>query len=155
LQYTVDGVTELISGNDAAVTVTVVEAVALPSAPVHLSVYVAVAEGVSVVEPLVASVPDHAPDPVQDVVFVELHVSVVELPTVMAEGDAVIVAVGGCAAGGLIVTVAAPVTLVYPGTVDAAVIVAVAEAVIVEEEVNTPPAVIVPALAGLADQVTT
>ena len=87
---------------------TVAEAVALPSAPVQVSAYVAVAAGVSVMEPLVASVPDHAPDAVQDVVFVELHASVVALPAVMLEGDAVRVAVGGCAAGGFTVTVVVP-----------------------------------------------
>lgn len=154
VQYTVEGVTELISGKGAGFTVTVAEAVALPSAPVQVSVYVAVAEGVSVTDPLVASVPDHAPDAVQDVVFVELHASVVVLPAVMVEGDAVSVAVGGCAAGGFTVTVADPATLVYPGTVDAAVIVAVVIAIMVEEAVNFPVASIVPALAGLADHVT-
>jgi hypothetical protein len=55
---------------------------------------------------------------------------------------------------GLIVAVAVPVILVYPGTVDAAVMVAVVIATIDEEEVNTPPAVIVPAVVGETVQLT-
>lgn len=124
MQYTVAGVTESISGRGAAVTVTAAEAVALPAAPVHASVYVAVpiAVGVSVVEPLVASVPDHAPDPVQDAVFVELHVSVTGLPTVMVEGDAVSVTVG--CTGGAAVTVTAAVPIFVASCVEVAVMVA-------------------------------
>jgi hypothetical protein len=136
-----------MSGNGAAFTVTVVEADMLPPAPVHVSVYVVVpvAEGVSAVEPLIAWLPDHAPDAVHEVAFVELHVSVVVAPSVTV----------GCGTdAGLTVTVAIPVILVYPGIVDAAVIVAVVTAAIVAEEVNTPPVVIVPALVGLTDQVT-
>jgi hypothetical protein len=142
-------------GNGAASTVTLAEAVALPPAPVHASVYVAVpvAEGVSVADPLRASVPDHAPDAVHEVAFVELHVSAVELPSVMVAGDAAIVAVGCDGDIGSIVAVAVPAILVYPGTVDVAVIVAVDVAVIVEEAVKVPPA-IVPADAGLTDHVT-
>jgi hypothetical protein len=119
-------------------------------------VYVAVpvATGVSVVEPLVASVPDHAPDAVHEVVLVELHVSVVVAPSVIAEGTAAMVTVGCGTVAGLMVTVEDPVILVYPGTVDAAIMVAVVITVIVEEEVNTPP-VIVPAVVGVTDQVTT
>ena len=110
------------------------------------------AAGVSLIEPLTACVPDHAPDAVHDVALVELHVIVVEPPTVMVEGVAAIVTVGNST--GFTVTVADPVILVYPGTVDAAVIVAVVIALIVDEQVNTPAAVIVPALAGLTDHVT-
>jgi hypothetical protein len=136
--------------------VTFAEADALPPVPVQPSVYVAVpvAVGVSVVEPLVVSVPDHAPDAVQDAALVELHVSVVVAPSVMVEGAAVIVTVGCGTVTGLMVTVADPVILVYPGTVDAAVMVAVVIAASVAEEVNTPP-VIMPAVVGLTDQVTT
>jgi hypothetical protein len=145
-----------MSGNGAAFTVTVVEADMLPPAPVHVSVYVVVpvAEGVSAVEPLIAWLPDHAPDAVHEVAFVELHVSVVVAPSVMVEGVAAMVTVGCGTDAGLTVTVAIPVILVYPGIVDAAVIVAVVTAAIVAEEVNTPPVVIVPALVGLTDQVT-
>ena len=75
-------------------------------------------EGISVLEPLVASVPDHAPYAVQDVVFVELHASVVELPTVMVEGDAMIMAVGG--AGGVAVTVTAALPVFVASCVDVA-----------------------------------
>jgi len=65
----------------AAVTVTVVDAEALPSGPVHVSVYVAVPAvvGVTMLEPLADMTPDHAPDPVHGVaplVFVLDHVSV-------------------------------------------------------------------------------
>lgn len=125
---------------------TVAEAVALPAAPVHTSVYVSVpiAVGVSVVEPLVASVPDHAPDAIQDFVFVELHESVTGLPTAMVEGDAVSLTVG---AAGLTVTVAEPQIAVYPVCVEQAVMVAVVVAVIEAEGVNTPVALIVPFVA--------
>jgi hypothetical protein len=116
---------------------------------VHVSEYVAVADGVSVVEPLVASVPDHAPEAAQDVVFVELHASVVELPAVMVEGDAVRVAVGGCAAGGFTVTVAVPD---FVGScVEVAVMVALPELGTVAGAVYSPELEIVPVL---ADQVT-
>jgi hypothetical protein len=65
----------------AAVTVTVVDAEALPPAPVHVSVYVTVPAvlGVRVLEPLAGMTPDQAPDPVHGVaplVFVLDHVSV-------------------------------------------------------------------------------
>jgi hypothetical protein len=43
---------------------------------------------------------------------------------------------------------------VYPGTVDAAVMVAVVIALIAEEEVKTPPVVIVPAVVGETVQLT-
>jgi len=134
--------------------VTVAEALVVPPGPVHPIVYVAVpvAVGVSAIDPLTDSAPDQVPEAVQDVAFVELHVSVVGDPMMTVEGDAAMVTVG--AGTGLIVTVAIPVMLVYPGTVDAAVTVAVAGVVIVEAAVNAPPAVIVPALAG-TDQVTT
>ena len=55
---------------------------------------VPVVVGVSLVEPLIASVPDHAPDAVHDVAFVEPHVSVVGFPSVRVEGDAPRVTVG-------------------------------------------------------------
>jgi hypothetical protein len=73
-------------------------------------VYVPVAEGVSAIEPLVACVPDHAPDAVQSVAFVAFHAIVVDPPTEMVEGVAVIVTVGAAAATGLIVMVAEPHT---------------------------------------------
>jgi hypothetical protein len=94
LQETLTLVTVMAGG--AAFTVTFLEAVALPPAPAHAMVYVTVpvAVGVSVAEPLVASIPDHAPDAVQDVAFVEPHVIVVELPNVKVEGDALMVTVG-------------------------------------------------------------
>ena len=56
---------------------------------------------------------------------------------------------------GLIVMAAEPWILVYPETVDVATTLAVVIAVIDEEHVSTPCGVIVPALAGLTDQVTT
>jgi len=146
--------TDVTFGRGTGFTVTVAEALALPPAPKHPSVYVAVpvAVGVSEIDPLVACAPDHAPDALHEVVLVDDHVTVVDAPIMIGEGDAVIVTVG--AGTGLIVTVAEPVIFVYPGTVDAAVIVAVVVVVIVEEAVNTPPVVIVPALAG-TDHVTT
>jgi hypothetical protein len=89
-------------------------------------------------------------DPVPVTVGVQLVVwtSVMDVD-VHASETLVIVGVAG-----LMVIVADPVTLVYPGTVDAAVIVAVVIAASVAEEVNTPP-VTVPAVVGLTDQVTT
>ncbi len=112
-------------------------------------VAVPVAEGVSVVEPLTASVPDHAPDAVQDVVFVELHVSVVELPIVMMEGDAVSVTVG--CTGAAVVTVIAAVPDFVASCVEVAVMVAAPEAGTVADAVYSPELEIVP---EFADQVT-
>ena len=79
------------------VTVTVAEAEALPPAPVQVSVYVAFDPGVTVVDPLVASPPLQPFDAVQDVAWVELHVSVDDPPDAMLVGDAEIFTVGwGC-----------------------------------------------------------
>ena len=52
------------------------------------------AAGVSVVVPLVASVPLHAPLAVHEVAFVEVHVRVVLAPSVIAAGFAERVTVG-------------------------------------------------------------
>jgi hypothetical protein len=73
----------------------VVDAEALPPVPVHESVYVLVALSAPVdCVPLVPLVPDQAPDAVQLVALVELHVSV-ELPPLATEtGLAVSVTVG-------------------------------------------------------------
>jgi hypothetical protein len=90
-------------------------------------------------------------DAVHDVAFVVASVSVKLVPrtTVVTEGVSVPVGAGA------IVTIAVPVIFVYPGTVEVAMIVAVVVAVIVEEAVNAPAAVIVPSDVGLTDQVTT
>ena len=77
-------------------TETVALCVAVPPAPIHVSVYVPiVVRFVSVCVPEVALVPDHAPDAVQEVALVPLHVSVDEFPMVIEVGDAEMVMVGG------------------------------------------------------------
>ncbi len=83
-------------GAGGAVTVTVADAEALPAAPVQATVYVlVVVRAVVVAEPLVACVPDHAPEATQLVAFVLLHVRVEMPPLVTEVGLAVRVTVGG------------------------------------------------------------
>ncbi len=103
----VEGDAEIVTTSIGVVTITVAELVVLPPGPVQSSVYVAVptADGVSVAEPLVPQVPDHAPDAMQDVALVVLHVIVVDTPSAIVEGEAEIVAVGG---GAVTVTLAEP-----------------------------------------------
>jgi hypothetical protein len=57
-------------------TLTVADCVAVPPVPVHASVYVVLAVGVTLCVPDVASVPDHPPVAVQLVAFVDDHESV-------------------------------------------------------------------------------
>ena len=57
---------------------------------------------VSVCEPLVVLVPDHAPLAVQDVALVEDQVSADELPEVIDVGDAESVTVGAGVGGGVV-----------------------------------------------------
>ena len=90
-------------GTGLAVTVTAAAvAVLVPPAPVQLSEYV-----VSVVKapvlwlPPVANAPVQPPEALQDVVFVELQVSIAAPPLLTMVGDADIDAVG---AGGTVVT---------------------------------------------------
>lgn len=64
-----------------------------------------VAVGVALCDPLVALVPDHAPEAVQDVASVLDQVSTVDAPSVRLVGDPVNVSVG---AGSLTVSVADP-----------------------------------------------
>jgi hypothetical protein len=52
-------------------------------------------------EPDVAFVPDHPPEAVQDVVFVELQVSVDELPETMELGSAAKLTIGVADGGGV------------------------------------------------------
>jgi hypothetical protein len=64
---------------EAALTLTVVDWVALPPTPVHVNTYCAVAlSGPVVFEPVVAIDPFQAPDPVHAVVFVEFQASVAD-----------------------------------------------------------------------------
>jgi len=82
-------------------TTTVALAELDPPSPVHVSVYVAFAfSGPTLCVPLVACAPDQAPDAIQDVAFVELHVSDDMPPLAIVVGFAVKVVVGGCADGG-------------------------------------------------------
>lgn len=138
-----------------AFTVRVALAVVVPPAFVALMVYVAVpvAVGVTVTLP-VRLVLVVRPGPETDALAAVLpafHAMTVEPPSVMMPGVAVIVGTGF--ESGLIVTVAVPVG--YSEIVDVAVMVAVVIAVIVEEAVNAPADVIVPAVVGFTDQVTT
>jgi hypothetical protein len=71
-------------GVETVPTVTVALAVAVPPGPVQLMPYVCVAAGDTVAVP---DVPEAVkPVPVQDVAFVELHVSVEDWPAVMDGG---------------------------------------------------------------------
>ena len=87
-----------------AATVTVVDWAAEPPVPLHVKVYLVVAVRAPVLcEPLVASLPLHPPDAVQDVVLVDDQVSVAAAPLLTVLGLAEKVTVG---AGALTVTVA-------------------------------------------------
>ena len=88
----------------ASVTVTVVEAFRVPPSPVQASVNVLLAAVSAPVlaEPLVARLPDHAPEAVQLVALVDDHVSELLPPLVTLVGFAVKVTVG---AGAELVTV--------------------------------------------------
>jgi hypothetical protein len=66
-----------------------VERAVLPPAPVHVSVYVRVAVSVPVdCDPLSAFAPDHPPEALQLVAFVDDHVSVDDCPDGMEAGFA-------------------------------------------------------------------
>jgi len=78
-----------------ALTDTVADCAALPPAPVHVNVYVALALSAPVdCEPLTALVPDQAPDAVQEVAFAEDQVSVALAPLAMALGPTLKLTVG-------------------------------------------------------------
>ena len=84
------------------VTVTITDFVALPPAPVHVSVYVEVTAGFTTCVPCVSDIalfPDQVPEAVQDVALVENHVSITELPEVIVVGLAERVRVGAVGEG--------------------------------------------------------
>lgn len=89
-------------GGGAAVTVTVAlcDAGVVPVAPEQVSVYVAVAVGVTACVPLVAFVPVQLPDAVHDVAFVEDHVRVEDWPVWIDVGLAESVTLGAPGGGG-------------------------------------------------------
>jgi hypothetical protein len=88
----------------AAVTVTVAVCAALPPAPVQVSVYVAFAVSAPLeCDPLVASLPLHPPEAVQEVVFADDQDRVALLPLEMVLGLALKLTVG---AGAVTETVA-------------------------------------------------
>jgi hypothetical protein len=78
-------------------TVTMVIAGALaPPGPVQVRINVAVAVSVpELCEPLTPSVPLHAPEAMQDVAFVEVHISMVDSPAAIDVSDACIDTVAG------------------------------------------------------------
>jgi hypothetical protein len=73
---------------------TVAVVVAVPPVPAHATVYVVVAEGETAAEPLTRP-PVEKPVPVQDVAFVEPHVSVELFPVTTVVGLALRLDVGG------------------------------------------------------------
>jgi hypothetical protein len=75
-------------------TVTVVDAMAEPPVPIHVSVYELVLLGVILKVPLVASLPLHAPLAVHDVAFVEDQFKVALPPEAMLDGFAESLTVG-------------------------------------------------------------
>jgi len=95
--FTVLGVAETLTVGAGVLTDTVADCVALPPVPVQVSTYVALALTAPVgCEPLSALAPDHAPEAVQVVAFVETHVKL-ELPplaTVLGLALILTVAVG-------------------------------------------------------------
>jgi len=100
------GLAEIVTVGAGAFTVTVEDCVALPPLPVQLKVKVPVLVNAPVdCEPLVALVPNHAPEAVQSVASVDDQVSVELAPLAMVCGFAVIVTVGGVDGGGAAVTV--------------------------------------------------
>ena len=102
--FTALGPTLSVTVGAAALTETIADCVALPLPPVHVRVYVALAESTPVdCEPLGALLPLHAPDAVQAVAFVADQVSVELVPLATELGAALIETVG---AGALTVTVA-------------------------------------------------
>lgn len=89
-----------IVGTNGGVTVTVTDLETSPPAPEQASEKVLVTESAPVdVEPDVALLPDHAPEAVHKVAFVELHVNVAEPPlgTVVGLAASVSVGAGGAA----------------------------------------------------------
>jgi hypothetical protein len=76
-----------VGAADAVFTITVADWLADPADPVQVNVNVAFAVKAPVLcEPEFAFVPDHAPDAVQELEFVELHVSVEEDPEMREVG---------------------------------------------------------------------
>ncbi len=91
----------------AAMGLTVADWEALPPAPVHVSVYVALAEiGPVLYEPLTGSAPDQASEAVHAVALVEDQVSVALPPLATALEFELIETVGAAFAALLTVTVA-------------------------------------------------
>jgi hypothetical protein len=76
-------------------TVTVADCAVLPDVPRHESVYALELVGDSDAVPESVFAPDHAPDAVQDVAFVDDHVSVTDWPVVTVVGFAESETVGG------------------------------------------------------------
>lgn len=93
-----------------AVTVTVAVLVTLPPAPLAINVYVVVAGGETLCDPLAATV---VPSRVTLVAFDVVHDSVAELPLTIDEGDAISDAVG-IGGGGAAVTVTLAVLVTLP-----------------------------------------
>lgn len=95
--FTVLGVAERLTVGAGAVTETVADCVALPPVPVQVSTYVALALSAPLdCEPLMALLPDQAPEAMQEVALVEAHVKLELPPLAMVLGLAlrVTVAVG-------------------------------------------------------------
>ncbi len=102
-----------------ATTVTAaVAGVLVPPAPVQVNEYVLLAVSAPVLWlPLVETLPVQSPEAVQAVAFVELQVSVAELPVVTDVGVTLKFAVGTGFVGMLIATVTGVALLVPPGPV--------------------------------------
>jgi len=98
------GPTLKLTVGTGVVTVTVADCAALPPGPVQVNVYVALAVSTPVdCEPLVALLPDHAPEAVQVAALAETQVSVALPPLVIALGPTLRLTVG---TGDFTVTVA-------------------------------------------------
>ena len=94
---TVLGYAEKLTVGDGVVTETVADCVALPPEPVQVSEYVDLAVSAPVdCEPVRGSLPDHAPEAVQEVALVEdqAKVALPPLVTVLGLAPMVTVAVG-------------------------------------------------------------
>jgi hypothetical protein len=101
---TLPGLAEIETTGAGGVTETIADCDALPPAPAQLKLYVVLAAIAPVVPlPCIALLPDHPPDAVQEVAFVEDQDSVDAFPLRIVLGLALIVTVG---AGELTDTVA-------------------------------------------------
>ena len=92
----VSGLAFMLTAGGLITTVTVVVAVAVPTRPVAVIVYIVVSKGVTVTDPFSSTIPISG-SITQDTEFSELQTSVAEPPVCIASGSAIILTAGGTA----------------------------------------------------------